>query len=29
MTISIFSVGHEGGDFGETICRSNQVINKN
>lgn len=29
MTISIFSVGHEGGDFGETICRSNQVISKN
>lgn len=29
MTISIFSVGHEGGDFGETICRSNQVISRN
>lgn len=29
MTISIFSVGHEGEDFGEMICRSNQVISKN
>lgn len=28
MTISIFSVGHESGDFGETICRSNQVISR-
>lgn len=28
MTISIFSVGHENGDFGETICRSNQVISR-
>lgn len=29
MTISIFSVGHENGDSGETICRSNQVISRN
>lgn len=29
MTISIFSVGHEGEDFGEMTCRSNQVISRN
>lgn len=29
MTISIFSIGYEDGDFGEMICRSNQVISKN
>ena len=28
MTVSIFSVGHEGGDFGETFCRPNQVISR-
>lgn len=26
MTVSIFSVGHENGDFGESYCRINQVI---
>lgn len=29
MTVSIFSVGHENGDFGESYCRINQVISAN